>query len=74
MGARGTDWYTDLTDDGVQDFLDAQVAATDSVYATFAAQTRFPVVVHFNDGSLWVGGLSPEGHLVGAVTYSHHPD
>ena len=63
------------TEDGIQAHLDAQVAATDHTIAEIRRLLRYPVVLGSSTGDgghggpLWVLGLSPGGHLVGAVAY-----
>ena len=59
------DWQA-MSDDDVQAFLDEQVAEVDSAAKVFASRCHLPVVARHRDG-MWVGGLSPQGHLVGAL-------
>ena len=60
----------DMTGAAIQRYLDSQVAATDHAVAEIKRMLRHAVAS--TDGSyggpLWVLGLSPGGHLVGAVT------
>ena len=60
-----------MSDDALQAYLDGQVAVTDQTVAEIRRLLRHAVVSSNgrSEDPLWIFGLSPGGHLVGAVSY-----
>ena len=71
----GASWVS-LDDDAIEAFLDRQVDAADAVGAFLDAHVRRPAFVEVyesggcesNEYAYWLGGLSPSGNIVGALT------
>ena len=64
----------DMDDVAIQAYLGGQVAATDQMVLEIKRMLRHAVVSGDHWGKIWVLGLSPNGHLVGAVSYISETD